>query len=46
MFRQISVFEEFVNNSNVEVIQVDIKVVEQSFSFQEGFAAIVYYTLK
>jgi len=36
-------FELFVNQTDIEIIQIDIKVVEQSFQFQESFAAIVFY---
>jgi DNA-directed RNA polymerase alpha subunit len=43
IFNSISNFEEFVNRTDIETIQVDIKVVEQSHSFQEFFAGIVYY---
>jgi hypothetical protein len=39
----ISEFETFVNNTNIEILQLDIKVVEQSFLFQESFCAAVYY---
>lgn len=42
LFSNIQLFEEFVN-SGVEIISTDIKVVEQSFFFQENFAAVVYY---
>lgn len=43
MFWYMSEFEEFVNRSDIEVKQIDIKVVEQNSTFQEGFAGIVYY---
>lgn len=45
LFNSIQLFEEFVN-SGVEIISTDIKVVEQSFFFQENFAAVVYYEEK
>ena len=35
-------FEEFVN-SDVDIISLDIKAVEPSFRFQDGFNAVVYY---
>ena len=28
-----------------EVIQVDVKVVEQSYMFQQNFAAVVFYRI-
>lgn len=43
LFSYMSEFEEFVNRTDIDVIQVDVKVVEQSFLFQESFAGIVYY---
>lgn len=36
-------FEAFVNSPDVEVIQMDIKSVEQSISFQYGFVAVIYF---
>ena len=39
----VSDFETFVNRTDIEILQLDIKVVEQSFSFQESFCAVVYY---
>ena len=36
-------FESFINRTDIEVLQVDVKVVEQSFMFQESFAAVVFY---
>lgn len=43
----MSYFEKFLNDPAVEIIQVEMKVVEQSFQFQESFFAIVsYYDLK
>lgn len=44
MFYKISDFEGFINRSDIDIIQVDIKVVDQSFLFQESFAAVVFYT--
>lgn len=43
MFNTIKEFETFINRSDIDIISVDIKVVEQSFIFQEGFSAIVFY---
>ena len=43
LFSQMSDFEEFINRTDIEVIQVDVKVVEQSYTFQESFAAVVFY---
>ncbi len=39
----MSEFEEFINRTDIDVIKVDIKVVDQSYLFQEFFAAIVFY---
>jgi hypothetical protein len=39
----VSDFETFVNRADIEILQLDIKVVEQSFCFQESFCAVVYY---
>ena len=36
-------FEEFVNREGIEVLQVDVKVVEQSYMFQDCFCGIVFY---
>lgn len=36
-------FELFVNRQDIETISIDVKVVEQSFMFQQSFAAIVFY---
>ena len=43
LFNRMSDFEEFINRTDIDVIQVDVKVVEQSFMFQESFAAVVSY---
>jgi hypothetical protein len=43
LFAKMSEFEDFINRTDIEVIQVDVKVVEQSFMFQESFAAVVFY---
>ena len=43
LFNQMAEFEGFINRTDIEVIQVDIKVVDQSNYFQESFAAIVFY---
>ena len=43
LFSKMSDFEEFINRTDIEVIQVDIKVVEQSCMSQESFAAVVFY---
>jgi hypothetical protein len=36
-------FETFVNRTDIEILQLDIKIVEPSVIFQEGFCAAVYY---
>jgi len=36
-------FEEFINSRDINILQVDVKAVEPSFIFQEGFMGIVYY---
>ena len=38
-------FEDFVNRTDIEVISVDVKVVENSYQFQENFAGVIYYKL-
>jgi len=43
MFRDMQSFENFTNSDGIEVLQVDVKVVEQSQYYQEGFAAVVFY---
>ena len=43
LFSSMSEFEKFINRTDIEVLQVDIKVVEQSYMFQESFAAVVFY---
>ena len=43
LFSEIEAFEQFVNSSDIEILQVDIKVVEQSHKFTECFAAVVFY---
>lgn len=43
LFSKIVEFEEFVNREDIEILQVDIKAVEQSLFFQECFASVVYY---
>lgn len=43
LFNTMKSFEDFVNRTDIEVISVDIKVVEQSYTFQEGFAAVIFY---
>jgi len=39
-------FEEFVNRSDIEIKQVDVKGLEQNPRFQQGFMAVVYYSEK
>ena len=36
-------FEKFVNRTDIEILQIDIKGCEQSISFQESFIAVIYY---
>ena len=43
LFCSISEFEKFINRTDIEILQVDVKVVEQSYAFQESFAAVVFY---
>ena len=43
MFGVMKDFEEFVNRTDIDIIQVDVKVVDQSFYFQESFVGIVFY---
>lgn len=43
LFYTMSEFEAFVNRTDIEVLSVDVKVVEQSFMFQESFAAVIFY---
>ena len=43
LFNKMSDFEKFINRTDIDVIQVDVKVVEQSCMFQESFAAVVFY---
>lgn len=43
LFFKVSDFESFVNRTDIEILQVDVKAVEQSFCFQEGFSAVVFY---
>lgn len=43
MFTSMSEFEDFVNRTDITILQLDLKVVEQSYSFQESFGALVYY---
>ena len=43
LFNTMEGFEEFMNRTDIEVIQVDVKVVEQSMMFQQNFAAVVFY---
>lgn len=45
LFNTIEGFEEFINRTNIEVIQVDVKMVEQSYMFQQNFAAVVFYRM-
>ena len=45
LFNTMESFEEFINRTDIEVIQVDVKVVEQSRFFQQNFAAVVFYKL-
>lgn len=35
--------EDFVNKTDIEIIQIDIKAVEQSFFAQEWFVAVIFY---
>lgn len=46
IFNKITDFEEFINRDDIEIIQQDIKVVEQSIEFQDNFAGIVLYEMR
>lgn len=35
--------EDFVNKTDIEIIQIDIKAVEQSCFAQEWFVAVIFY---
>lgn len=39
----IKEFEDWINREDIEVLQVDVKVVEQSYLFQDSFAGIIFY---
>jgi hypothetical protein len=43
LFYTISDFESFVNRTDIKIIQVDVKGVERSHTFQQGFFAVVFY---
>lgn len=43
LFYTTKEFEEFVNHETVEVIDIQIKAMENSAMFQESFFAIVFY---
>jgi hypothetical protein len=43
LLAKVSEFEAFVNRTDIEILQLDIKAVEQSFLFRESFCAFVYY---
>lgn len=45
MFYRMKDFEKCVNRIDIEVLSIDIKAVEQSSNFQEGFCGIVFYKL-
>lgn len=36
-------FDWWVNNPDIEILQLDIQGVEGSFRFQECFIAVIYY---
>lgn len=36
-------FENFVNRTDIEIIHIDVRGVEQSYSFQQGFMGVVFY---
>lgn len=44
MTPSIREFEAFVNRTDIEVISVDVKSVEQNCVFQEGFCGLIFYT--
>lgn len=39
-----SELEQFVNRTDIEIIQMDIKAVEQNIFAQEWFIAVIFYT--
>ena len=43
LFVKVSDFEAFVNRTDIEILQVDVKAVELSFCFPDGFSAVVFY---
>lgn len=43
IFNSIKEFEDFVNREDIEIIQIDAKACEQSYSYQEGFIGMIFY---
>lgn len=39
----LEMFNTLVNRPDIEVLQVDVKVVENSYHFQDGFCGVVFY---
>ena len=39
-------FEELVNREDIDIIQMDAKGCEQSYTFQESFIGVVVYDIK
>lgn len=39
----IKQFEEFVNRTDIEILNVDVKVFEHSYAYQEGFCGLIFY---
>jgi hypothetical protein len=39
----LDAFNELINRTDIEVLQIDVKVVEKSYYFQEGFCGVVFY---
>lgn len=46
LFSTMAEINHFINRDDIEILKIDIKVVEQSYLFQEAFAAVVFYELK
>jgi hypothetical protein len=45
VFSSIEEFEDLINREDVEVLQMDVKGCEESFSHQEGFIGVVLFKI-
>lgn len=43
LFYTKSSFEEFANRKDIKILQIEIKAVDISINFQEGFFGIIFY---